>query len=294
MNKRVSCAKNLSFVVTTMSQQAPKQSPQQPPQQSPKQPTTPRTLENEVNAFVRFVDYAYEHGAVPMTATLIMLYVAPLGNVRAYALVPLALTLVPLLLTQLALFFHRRGLLKRAWLWLCNFVNGVFIRVALGLQNMRQSKLGQLALWLALGNLALGAYWLWHNVDLLHVVRNLAEMAWLMVTSLRDPVALLESFQQLLRSLAVYRALESVRTAYVLRVVTMIEQGSWLVLFDIALITAILVIVAVVGYVLSAAFPCRPREEAVAEEAGEEQEPIETVEASVTTGKARKAVDRHL
>lgn len=223
------------------------------------QPTTPR-LQTEVNAFVRSVDYAYEHGAVPMTAALIMLYVAPLGTARAYALVPIALTLVPLLLCQLALFFHRRGLLKRAWQWLCNFVNGVFIRVALGLEHMRQSKLGQLALWLALGNLGLGAYWLWHNVDLLHVVRNLVDMAWLMLTSLRDPVALLESFQELLRSLAVYRALEMVRTAYVLRIVTMIEQGSWLVLFDVGVITALLVVLAVVGYVLSAAFPCHKRD----------------------------------
>lgn len=195
-----------------------------------------------------------------MAATLVTLYVAPFGSWRAYLLVPLALTLVPLLLCELALFFHRRGLWRRAWHWIHDFLTGAFIRVALGIERMRQSKLGLFTLWLAFFNATgLLGYWLWCNVDLLHVVRNLGEMAWTLVTSLRDPVALLESFQALLRSLAAYRALEALREHYVMDMVKMTESGAWSVPFLVLCISAILVIVSVVFYLGATAFPCKTR-----------------------------------
>ncbi len=204
-------------------------------------------IKRDWNEFGASVDWAYDTLTVPLSAGLIVLYAAPLPEWRAYALVPMACVLLPLLLCELGLFCHRRGLLRWVYHTVHDFLSGALVAVLLNIERLRQSKPGQLALWLALANLSMVVYWLYKTIDVLRLGKDLFNMLYTLVTALGDPVALLRSFQATLRTLSSYTAAEEVRQ-YVNMSVTAIDGGSTSVLLQIVLVTLFLVLVAVVFY----------------------------------------------
>lgn len=206
-------------------------------------------IAKEWSAFARCVDWSYEKFTVPLTVLIIALYVAPWGDWRAYIIVPSACFYIPLLLTKFLIFCHQRGILRYIYDTVHAFVSGAFIKLWLGVAVLRQSKPGQVSLWLALINLVgFSGYWCYTNVDLLKLGRSLWLMIHTLATSLRNPVAIMHSFQETLRTLSVYKAMESVRLSYVNQTVQSIDDGSVSVLITVACVTAVLFLCALFFY----------------------------------------------
>ena len=209
-----------------------------------------KTLDAEANQFAALVDYLYDEWSVRAAVLIFVLYVAPLGDARAYAIVPLTVALVPVLLTELALFCHRSGILRYIYDTVYSFLSAAFIKVLFGLKQLQQSKIGQFILGLAGCNLALLAYFLYKNVHLMRLFSDFFTLIRTFIVSLGDPVAILLSFQDLLRTLAAYRTMEAVRTQYVDYIIRQIDAGSYTVIAEILFITAVLIMASILPYAL--------------------------------------------
>jgi hypothetical protein len=211
------------------------------------QPKT--SLTKELSHFSKTVDWLYDRCTVPFFVAVLVLYVAPLGDWRAYIIVPLTCFLIPLLCTKFLLFCHRHGFLRYMYDTVHAFVSGAFIKIWLGVNVLRQSKPGQIFLWLALINVTyFGGYWCYVNVDLLKLGRSLWHMIYTMVTSLRDPVAIMLTFQETLRTMSVYRTMEYIRVVYVNDTVHAIDGGSASIFFPVVIVTAALTLGATFFY----------------------------------------------
>lgn len=206
------------------------------------------TLNAEANQFAALVDYLYDEWSVRAAILIFVLYVAPLGDARAYAIVPLTVALVPVLLTEFALFCHRRGILRYLYDTVYSFLSAAFIKVLFGLRQLQQSKVGQFILGLAGSNLALAAYFLYKNVHLMRLFSDLFTLAHTFIVSLGNPVAILLSFQDLLRTLAAYRTMEAVRTQYVDYIIQRIDAGSYTVIVEVFFVTGILIVASILPY----------------------------------------------
>lgn len=205
----------------------------------------------EWGKFAQCVDWLYEQSTVPLTLLITVLYWAPhLGDWRAYIIVPAACLLIPLLCTKFVLFCHQRGFLRYVYDAVHAFISGAFIRLWLGVTVLRQSKPGQLALCFAAINLIyFGGYWCYANVDLLKLGRSLCLMVYTLVTSLRDPPAIMRSFHETLRTMSIYNAMEYVRVQHVDALVQSIDGGGTAsVLVPVLVTSALLVLMAFVFY----------------------------------------------
>ena len=210
---------------------------------------TQNLVTHELNHFTRTVDYLYDKCTVPFVVTILVLYVAPLGDWRAYIIVPLTCLLLPLMCTKFLLFCHRHGFLRYIYDTVHAFVSGALIKLWFGVNVLRQSKPGQICLWLALVNLVyFGGYWCYVNVDLLKLGRSLFQMIYTLITSLRDPVAIMQSFQETLRTMSIYKTMEYVRLVYVNNTVHAIDAGSTSVMFFVIMVTGSLTLSATTFY----------------------------------------------
>ena len=188
-------------------------------------------LKGDTQQFTALIDYLYDQWSVPCALLIFVLYVVPLSDFRAYVIVPLTVALIPLLATEFALFCHRRGILSYIYRTVHHFLSAAYIRVLFHLKELQQSKVGQFMLGLAGVNLGLVGYALYCNIDLLRLFTTFFAMLRTFVVSLRDPVAILHSFQELLRTLWVYQFMEGVRVHYVGDAIKLIESGSVSVVF---------------------------------------------------------------
>ncbi len=229
------------------------QSPQQTTQADKQQPTTPRgenVVTKEWSAFSRLVDSAYDTLTVPFSVIIPLVYFISNDDRRAWLIVPMTCLFIPLLCTKFLLFCHRHGFLTTIYNAVHSFVGGAFVRVWLNVKVLRQSKPGQVSLWFALLNLVyFTAHWCYTNVDLLKLGRSLYLMLYTLATSLRDPVAIMLSFQETLKTLSLYKAMEYVRLNYVNQTVSAIDNGRISVLFDVFLVSVVLVVVAILFYI---------------------------------------------
>jgi hypothetical protein len=190
---------------------------------------------------VALVDYLYEEWSVRLALAVFVGYVAPLDERRAYLVIPLTAILVPTLLTSFGLFCHRRGLFRWIYDTIAYYMSAAYLAFLLGIKQLKQSKLGQFFLGLALCNLGFLPYMLWQHIDLFRFARLFVSMLITFVTALRDPVALLLAFDALLRSLSLVKAMQGVRDHYVLFMTEQIDKGSISVLVPIGVVTALLI-----------------------------------------------------
>jgi hypothetical protein len=197
--------------------------------------------EAPAHKIIHTLDALYDQCTVPAAVWIIVLYLAPLPDWRAWLIHPVACLLFPLLFSQFILACHRWGLLKWVYNFLRAFVNGALMRIFLGVEKLRESKLGQICLWLSLINLVGFVGWyLYENVDLFQVLGKVLALWIALWQSLSDPVALLKSFQDLLKSLHAYRWLETIRLYYVGDMERMIHDANPAVFFIVLFVSMLL------------------------------------------------------
>lgn len=198
---------------------------------------------------VAAIDYLYEEWIVWIALGVVVGYLAPFGEWRAYLVVPLTILLVPTLVASLLLYCHRGGLFACIGKIVGRGANSVFVASSFGVEKIEVPKAGQFFLGLALCNgVFFTGYYVWFNVDLLRFVRAFGEMLLACVNALRDPIALLKSFAGLLRSLAMLETMDALRAEYVLRVTKALEAGKVEALVLVGQITVFLVGIGLAFY----------------------------------------------
>lgn len=221
---------------------------------------------------VTVIDYLYEEWVVHMALAVIVGYLAPFGEWRAYLVVPFALLVVPTLVASLLLYCHRGGLFVWIRALITARIDALTPLAVTGVTKIRDSKLGQFLLGLALVNsVFFTGYAAWFNIDLLRFLRAFAEMLVACVTALRDPIALLKAFTGLLRSLAMLEVMDELRDRYVMRIVGHLEHGEIGILLAVGAASFSLVLIALCFYLLCDEWCVTKEEEEEEEEAGEKQ-----------------------
>ena len=208
----------------------------------------PQSIAKELGLFARSVEYLHKYWLARLIAAIILLYLAPVGQWRSVVVVVLTLITIPLICSIAALYCHQHGL----WHWIVSaasqLVDGAVVRLMLGVDKLRSSVFGETILYLALGNLLLVLYVLYCHIDFLCIVADLWAMLVTLFNWSMDPLAIMVSFQQLLRTLAAYDVLEWVRTNYVARIIVQSEYSLWAPLVQCSLVSVVLFILSTVAY----------------------------------------------
>jgi len=117
-------------------------------------------MEAELSAFSHAIDRVYNLATVPLTVAIVSLYVAPLGDWRAYAIVPMTCFLIPMLCTKFVHFCHQKGFLRYIYNTMHAFLSGAFVKLWLNVKVLRESKPGQIFLCFSVLNMAgFTGYW---------------------------------------------------------------------------------------------------------------------------------------
>ena len=117
--------------------------------------------------------------------------------------------------------------------------------------SMNVNKFSRILWILALLNASLIVYFIYVNVDILQIFRTLAGLAVDFIRYITDPVAILKSFDILLKKLYGYKLMIALRDRYFTPAIEQIQNGEVIILFQVSFITLCLIFIGSIPRIFS-------------------------------------------
>lgn len=200
--------------------------------------------------FDEYMSYFCKILTPPLLSISVFLFVSPFGPWRAYFVVPATLFLLILWTIHACRTLWSTEWFRRFLTWPKRLLRGTLIPFLLQIKGrIHQSVIGNILMWTASLNLYFPLNWVYYNVNLREVVNKFIDVGWSFVVYFFSPTIVLKEFEDLLKSIRVFTALEKIKTTYVDSITAGIIRGEvWPLV--ISIIASILLILAALGFYL--------------------------------------------
>lgn len=183
--------------------------------------------------------WAYDNLVVGLVVAIVTLYIASgvIGNWVAWIVVPSTLVLSVICLSRFWICLWDNGAAtwvyeKMSYLW--NGTITIFGNVYYGTNVSKISRV----LWIiALFNASLLIYFAYVNIDILQIFNTLFILMMDFIRYITNPIAIMESFDVLLKKMYIRELLTFLRDAYFIPTIKAIEKGDPSIVFGIILMT---------------------------------------------------------